>query len=1056
MERNAASLFAAFLVRRETGEAIGFETFAGEHAEHAAELLELWSKHQAIERALRGAPADEKEPAGSFFHLSCRKERRRREGSTHPSLGPGDRLGDFLLIRLLGTGGMGRVYEAMQTDLRRKVALKLVLPERMDERSLELFAREARAGGRLSHPGIVGVHGYGETDGVHWINQELVEEGWTLRDFLDEIRRADTLPRDYYRRIAAFIIQVAEALQAAHDAGVIHRDIKPQNILIGPDDRPKVGDFGLARVSGESALTLTGDFAGTYLYMSPEQVAARRMGLDHRTDIFSLGVVLYELLSLRRPFEGDTTHQIAEKILTWDPPDLHRQRSRIPADLSSIAGKMLEKRPADRYQSMGDVAEELGRYLANEPVLAQPPGPVRRLQKWAIRNPTRSLVGAVAAVAFLVISILALHVIHTNRALRSQETEARMRAADVLRLSLSQDLDDLIADSEDLSPPVPDRIPALRSWLQRAHEITAQLPGLRAKRDELRSLALPRSAQQRVEERRSHPDFPKLAVLRARIDARRRALEARCGAAMPDLPKPDWSQFPHSGLGMNKIAWDLVRPGREVEGREPLGVALAARAAEELEGAERARALDTLAWGRFALGDDEGAVEASARALAVAPEAERATYEDCLSAIKEATASASSESGIAASRAELAGLEGDLAALERRVDERRHWEFPPEAEVRTRARWWHNQIDSLIARIEELSDPTTGLASANGISERYGWSIPRRLALAERLESGSAPGGDYARAWEEALPRIRAAYPGLSLSPQVGLVPLGPAPDSGLWEFWDVQSGARPERDGDGHLRLDAESGLVFVLIPGGRFRMGAQAADPEGPGFDPDADDNEEPIHTVTVRPFFLSKFEMTQEAWERLAGHNPSKWTSSTLGSAHTAALPVDQVSWYDAMLVLGHAGMTLPSEAQWEYACRAGTTTPRPFDPEDFARHANVAEQSFQRTFAAAVAFEEWDDGFARPAPVGSLLPNAFGLHDMLGGLWEWCYDGYDRAFYGMSPEMDPACTPEGDQARICRGGSFTSPAAQARSSIRFAFGPAGAVNYLGVRPARPILD
>jgi serine/threonine-protein kinase len=165
-------------------------------------------------------------------------------------------------------------------------------PDILSERALGLFAREARAGGRLTHPGIVQVHASGETDGVHWISQELVEGGWTLRDFIDDMRRAEVLPKGYYTKVAEFVAQLADALQAAHDAGVIHRDIKPQNVLIGPDDRPRVTDFGLARVADDLDLSQTGDVLGTYYYMSPEQLRGERSKLDHRSDVFGLGIVL--------------------------------------------------------------------------------------------------------------------------------------------------------------------------------------------------------------------------------------------------------------------------------------------------------------------------------------------------------------------------------------------------------------------------------------------------------------------------------------------------------------------------------------------------------------------------------------------------------------------------------------------------------------------------------------------------------------------------------------------------------------------------------------------
>ncbi|MCA8978868.1 MAG: serine/threonine protein kinase [Planctomycetes bacterium] len=321
-------------------------------------------------------------------------------------LAPGALFGGFRLIRVLGHGGMGQVWEAEELAYHRKIALKLVRQDRLSDRTLELFSREARAGGRLSHPGIVQVHSSGETDGVHWINQEFVAGGRTVRDLVDQSRNAPALPRDYYRDVAALVVQVAEALQHAHDAGVIHRDVKPQNILIEVDGRPRLTDFGLARVESDAELSESGQAIGTYYYMSPEQVRASASGIDHRTDVFSLGVVLYELLSLRRPFEGDTTHQIATSILSEDPPELKKQRSQLPSELAVIAGKALEKRREDRYPSMRALADDLRRFREHRPISARPPSLAQRSVKWARRNPTIAGVGAVGAVAFTVIALL--------------------------------------------------------------------------------------------------------------------------------------------------------------------------------------------------------------------------------------------------------------------------------------------------------------------------------------------------------------------------------------------------------------------------------------------------------------------------------------------------------------------------------------------------------------------------------------------------------------------------------------------------------------------------
>ncbi len=352
-------------------------------------------------------------------------------------------LGDYRLVGPIGRGGMGEVWEAEQVSLSRRVALKLLLPERVDTRGVDFFAREARAGGKLAHPGIVAVHGMGETGGLHWIAMELVEEGCDLRRSLDGLREEGELGAGYYRHVAEFIAALADALEAAHTAGVIHRDLKPANVLVTRDDLPKLTDFGLAKLTDERSLSVVGDVAGTYYYMSPEQVASKRAGLDHRTDVFSLGVVLYEMLTLIKPFEGDTSEQVAQKILWEDPPDPRTIHSRAPRDLVVICARAMEKEPARRYQSMGQVAADLRRHLAHEPILARPSGALARTAKWARRNPTKSVAGGIVMLAMVTISAVGLIAVEKAREAEDQKSIAQENA----KLA-RQRADELVASNE--------------------------------------------------------------------------------------------------------------------------------------------------------------------------------------------------------------------------------------------------------------------------------------------------------------------------------------------------------------------------------------------------------------------------------------------------------------------------------------------------------------------------------------------------------------------------------------------------------------------------------
>jgi eukaryotic-like serine/threonine-protein kinase len=313
-------------------------------------------------------------------------------------------LGDFRILREIGRGGMGLVYEAEQVSLHRAVALKVLPPHlSFSDEAVLKFRREAEAGGRQSHPGIVSVYAVGEENGLHYIAQELVPGSRTLGDRLAELRGLGDLPVGYFRRSAKVLIAVAEALGHAHDSGVIHRDVKPSNILLAGDDSPKLTDFGLARVEDALALSRTGDLVGTPYYMSPEQVGGRK-NIDFRTDVFSLGVTLYEMLTLSLPFEGDTSQEVLRKILSHEPRDPRRLSHRVPRDLAVICLKAMEKRPDSRYATMAELADDLGRYVNGEPILARPAGAVTRVVKRIRRNPATSL--AVGALFALLIALL--------------------------------------------------------------------------------------------------------------------------------------------------------------------------------------------------------------------------------------------------------------------------------------------------------------------------------------------------------------------------------------------------------------------------------------------------------------------------------------------------------------------------------------------------------------------------------------------------------------------------------------------------------------------------
>ena len=419
MSVTAEQIFRSYLATNSDPSTADIEALCAAHPEVADELRQLYLSK----------PSTNAEMVGDATVVSSQ-----RVPSETPAMVQfvrGQRLGSFTLIERLGRGGMGEVWEAQQAGLERRVALKLLMPDRVNERSLEFFAREARAGGRLQHPGIISIFGAGAVSDIHWLSMELVEGGRDLKGWLDEHRAEPELPEEYYDTVAEFIAYVADALEAAHAVDVIHRDLKPANIMVGIDGRPKVVDFGLAKLVDENSLSVQGDIAGTFFYMSPEQVVTKTVGLDHRSDVFSLGVVFYEMLTLVRPFEGDTTEQVAQKIVWEEAPHPVKVRSKVPVDLAVICNKAMEKAPSARYPSMKAFADDLRRHLAGEPIHARPAGQVARLRKWIRRNPTRSAVAGVFAAAMLVISILAAN-------LQRERTELASKTALLLEVTRFQ------------------------------------------------------------------------------------------------------------------------------------------------------------------------------------------------------------------------------------------------------------------------------------------------------------------------------------------------------------------------------------------------------------------------------------------------------------------------------------------------------------------------------------------------------------------------------------------------------------------------------------------
>jgi formylglycine-generating enzyme required for sulfatase activity len=683
---------------------------------------------------------------------------------------------------------------------------------------------------------------------------------------------------------------------------------------------------------------------------------------------------------------------------------------------------------------------------------------------------------AVAAV-ILALLMTGLAMLAWYQSIRASENEALAteKANNVLSLSAIQDLKDLEARAELLWPATPEMIPNYDAWLRDARQLIdgrSADPGNRIKSKpsrtkheltltRLRERSKPLTKEQVEVDRHSSPVYSEWVGLAAKLTSMRRVVGSEPWPTDAEVEADLASEsLPSDPRGLSQAAMTMLGADGTpiVYGREKHALSVARRAMAAANSGERAAIRQTLQYALVRCGYVDEALAEQQKAVDEAEGMLRVERSALLSRMQDNLARWNGAEARAARSADVAQLTSQVAKVEVAVNTRRTYDFEESEDG-----WWHAQLSKLVADMRAFTDEESGGLFTSGISTESGWAIEKRAAFARTIEQLSVDGPDATKLWADAIASIEASpkYGGLKLVSQLGLLPIGFDLHSGLCEFAHLQTGEPAVRGKDGRLKVMDTTGLVFVLIPGGTFWMGAQSFDPNGRNHDPQAEVHEGPVHKVNMSPYFISKYEMTQGQWSRITGRNPSGYGPTTKSAAHTFDLthPVENVTWTEGNLWMKRLGLTFPSEAQWEFACRGETLTPwwTGDTRESLRGKVNLADQTAATWGAEWEGILDWPDlvdGWVVHAPVSALSENKYGLSGIIDNVYEWCEDTFHLNYVG-APTDGRSWVSGTSEDRVFRGGAFVSNAGRARSAARNGQQPTSGGDPAGLRPARSIV-